>query len=111
MYGSAPPHPEVNRLMIQEGMRDESRLAWLTQKHVTPWYQSVGRIFHEAHALGVAPVMAPINFYYILTGAATLIFSNALEAKQLTGTDTQSEKQVTRHADALANLLFPEMKP
>jgi pyridoxal/pyridoxine/pyridoxamine kinase len=55
--------------------------------------------------------MDHLNFYYILTGAATLIFSNALEARQLTGVDSRSETQVTRHADVLANLLFPEIKP
>ena len=104
-------HPEVNRLMIQEGMRDEPRLGWLTSHHVKPWYKSVSRIFDEARALGVAPDMDHLNFYYILTGAATLIFSNALEARQLTGVDSRSETQVTRHADVLANLLFPEIKP
>ena len=104
-------YPEVNRLMIQEGMRDEPRLGWLTSHHVKPWYKSVSRIFDEARALGVAPDMDHLNFYYILTGAATLIFSNALEARQLTGVDSRSETQVTRHADVLANLLFPEIKP
>ena len=104
-------YPEVNRLMIQEGMRDDARLKWLVVQHVSPWYANVSRIFDEACALGVAPAMDRLNFYYVLTGAATLIFSNALEAQQLAGVDTRSKEQVARHADMLANLLFSEMKP
>ena len=100
--------PELNRLMIQEGMREEDRLQWLIEHAVGPWYQQVCRIYDEAKALGVAPQMDHVNFYYVLTGAATLIFSNQVEARLLTGIDPTTEDQVGQHADALANLIFPE---
>lgn len=100
-------HPEVNRLMIQEGMRDDWRLTWLIEHAVEPWYRQVCTAYDEAKALGVAPAMDYHNFYYILTGAATLMFSNAAEAKRLTGRNTLDEPEVSQHADALAALLFP----
>ncbi len=67
-------HPEINRLMIQEGMAHEWRLAWLLERSVRPWYEQARRIFNQAAKLGVAPKMDAHHFYYALTGAVTQIF-------------------------------------
>lgn len=101
-------HPEVNRLMIQEGMREDWRLKWLVEHAVRPWYHQVCDLFAEAKRLGVAPGMEEHTFYYILTGAATLVFSNAAEARLLTDKNTLDEDEVSHHADAVAAMLFPE---
>jgi AcrR family transcriptional regulator len=103
-------HPEVNRLMVREGMDNDWRLEWLVEHSVRRWYERVRQVFDQATALGVAPVMAYQHFYYILTGAAALIFSMAPEAKRLTGIDTYDESVVSAHADALAELLFPAVR-
>jgi hypothetical protein len=99
--------PEVNRLMIEEGMQDDWRLDWLVEHFVRPWYRRAQALFEEARSLGVAPDMAFAHFYYILTGAAALPFSMAPEARRLARIDTARETFVDAHADALANLLFP----
>ena len=52
--------------------------------------------------------MGYLHFYYILTGAAALIFSMAPEAERLAGVDPRTDPIVNAHADALADLLFPE---
>ena len=78
-------HPGLNRLMIQEGMARDWRLSWLLKRAVRPWYEQVCRVFNRAAQLGTAPKMDAHHFYYVLTGAATLIFSNAAEAAALSG--------------------------
>ncbi len=99
--------PEVNRLMIREGMEDDWRLDWLVENVVRPWYQRVQRVYEEARALNVAPAMEFPHFFYILIGAASLIFSQAPEVRRVAGLDPQAESAVAAHADALADLLFP----
>ena len=44
------------------------------------------------------------HFYYILTGAATLIFANAAEAEALSGRNPLDTASIEAHADALADL-------
>ena len=100
-------YPEVNRLMMREGMDDDWRLDWLVDHIVRPWYERVRALYAEARRLGAAPDMAYPHFYYILTGGAALLFSMAPEARRLADIDPQDDTVVTAHADALANLLFP----
>jgi AcrR family transcriptional regulator len=100
-------YPAVNRLMVQEGMHNDWRLEWLVEHFVAPWYARVRGLLEEARALGSAPHMDALHFYYILTGGAALIFAMAPEARRLSGIDPTSEAVVDAHADALAQLLFP----
>ena len=98
-------HPELNRLMIQEGMARDWRLSWLLKRAVRPWYEQVCRVFNRAAELGTAPKMDAHHFYYVLTGAATLIFSNAAEAAALSGENPLAPKAVDAHANAVADSL------
>lgn len=98
-------HPELNRLMIQEGMARDWRLNWLLKRAVRPWYEQVCRAFNRAAELGIAPKMDAHHFYYVLTGAATLIFSNAAEAAALSGENPLAPKAVDAHANAVADSL------
>jgi len=103
-------HPEVNRLMIEEGSQDDWRLNWLVEHFVRPWYKRVAALFEEARSMGLAPRMAFPHFYYILTGAAALPFSMAPEARRLARIDTMRDEFIDAHADALADLFFPGEK-
>ena len=102
--------PEANRLMIREGMDNDWRLEWLTEHIVRPWYERVRLLFEEARTLGAAPAMGFVHFYYILTGAGSLLFSMAPEAEHLAGIDPSSDAVINAHANALADLLFPEVQ-
>ena len=89
-------------------MDDDWRVEWLVEHAVGPWFERVRVLFETARAEGSAPAMDYLHFYYILTGAASLVFSMAPEAERLAGVDVQAEEVVSAHADALAELLFPE---
>lgn len=104
-------YPEVNRLMIREGMDDDWRLDWLVEHLVRPWYERLRTLFEEARRLGAAPDMDYPHFYYILISSAAMIFSMAPEARRLSGTDPLDSDVITAHADALADLLFPGDRP
>ena len=104
-------HPELNRLMIQEGMARDWRLSWLLKRAVRPWYEQVCRVFNRAAELGTAPKMDAHHFYYVLTGAATLIFSNAAEAAALSGENPLAPKAVDAYAIAVADSLTLTRRP
>ena len=104
-------HPELNRLMIQEGMARDWRLTWLLKRAVRPWYEQVCRVFNRAAELGTAPKMDAHHFYYALTGAATLIFSNAAEAAALSGENPLAPKAVDAHANAVVDSLTLTRRP
>jgi AcrR family transcriptional regulator len=99
--------PEVNRLMIREGIEDDWRLDWMIEHGSKPLYALAERLFDQAAAAGTAPDMPFAHFFYILIGGASLIFSMAPEAERLTGLDPTDEAVITRHADALAAVLSP----
>lgn len=100
-------YPDINRLMIREGLEDDWRLHWLVENIVRPWYQRVQAIFEEAQRLNAAPNMSFHHFYYVLIGAGALIFSMASESERLAGIDPLAESVISAHADALAELMFP----
>ena len=104
--GTQPPTPSWG-MMIREGMEDDWRLDWLVENVVRPWYQRVQGVYEEARALDLAPSMEFPHFFYILIGAASLIFSQAPEVRRVAGLNPQEESVVAAHADALAELLFP----
>ncbi len=45
--------------------------------------------------------------YYVMAGAASLIFAVAPECRRLTGLDPETEQAVDAHAEFVARLLVP----
>jgi AcrR family transcriptional regulator len=100
-------HPEVNRIMVQEGKHDDWRLAWIVERYVEPYYAATKTVYERAVAAGVAPPMDHLHFHYILTGGAALMFAMAPECRLLSGRDPNDQALVEAHADTLISLLLP----
>jgi TetR/AcrR family transcriptional regulator len=101
----AAAHPELFRLMVQEGKTAEARMQWLVDTHLTPIYQ---RFFRFGGSLGdgLDESLLP-HFYYVLAGAASLIFAVAPECRRLTGRDPETAQAVEAHARLVQQLLVP----
>ena len=104
-------YPEVNRLMVQEGIHGDWRMDWLVTHYVRPLYTRAEALFAQARAAGIAPAMDFPSFYYIAIGGSALLFTMAAEARRLAGVDATDEAVIAHHADALARLLFPGGTP
>ena len=102
--------PEANRLMIREGMDNDWRLEWLADHIVKPWYERLRSAFEEARSVGAVRDVPFVHFYYILTGAGSLLFSMAPEARRLAGIDPYDDDVVSNHAEVIADLLIPGTK-
>jgi AcrR family transcriptional regulator len=102
-------HPELFRLMVEEGKSAEERMQWLVDTHLQPLYDGLveGLVrFGESLGDGLAPALLP-HAYYVLAGAASLIFAVAPECRRLTGLDPETARAVETHADFVARMLVP----
>jgi len=101
----AARHPALFRLMVDEGKVADDRLTWLVETFLRPAYESfvaVGDIvgFGEDSTLAA-------HYFYLLAGAASLMFVVGPECKRLTGVDPDDPATVERHADLVARMLVP----
>lgn len=90
-------HPQVSRVIIQEGRHHSWRLEFLLENFVKPrirWIDeaSGGRL--NAHSL------------YILIGASTLVFDVAAECESLFGIDPTTDEFVRDHARQVCDMLL-----
>jgi TetR/AcrR family transcriptional regulator len=100
----AAAHPELFRLMVEEGKHPDERMVWLVETHIRPLFdafKSFGVMLH------VDAEMVP-NAFYALIGAASVIFAVAPECSQLTGQDPTTEDAIERHANFVARLMVPD---
>jgi AcrR family transcriptional regulator len=99
----AAAHPELFRLMVEEGKSGEARMRWLVETHLAPIYEvfaRAGGTLGPGTGAGLAP-----HLYYVLAGASSLIFAVAPECRTLTGLDPTTPEAVEAHAELVARLL------
>lgn len=98
-------HPELFRLMVDEGKNSEERMEWLVDTHLKPrldeFMAGAGSAFTE-----MEPALLP-HAYYLMAGAGSLIFAVAPECRRLTGLDPESPEAIETHADFVARLMIP----
>lgn len=102
----AAAHPELFRLMVDEGKNSDERMAWLVDTHLTPayaWFTPSG----DDPARAPADASMLPHAYYVMAGAGSLIFAVAPECRRLTGLDPATPTAVETHADFVARLLVP----
>jgi AcrR family transcriptional regulator len=103
-------HPELVRLMHDEGKRRGPRMRWLVDRHVRPYYEGTLAILRKSQARGLLPAHIDlVHFHYILVGAVGIFFHQAEECRRLTGVDPAEDAVIEAHADAVVHLfLGPE---
>ena len=99
-------HPEIMRIMFDEGRRDDWRLEWLIERFTRDFYQQVADLYGEGRARGVIPELGATRFYYLLLSSGA-IFAMAPECRRLSGEDPGEPAMVDAQAEAMAQLLAP----
>jgi len=102
----AAAHPELHRLMMQEGKHDGPRMQWLVDRHVRPLYEMSSGLIADAQRAGVVPNVPLVHLHYILIGAVAHLFVVAPECRRLTGRDPLRHAAIEAHADAISAVLF-----
>jgi TetR/AcrR family transcriptional regulator len=101
----AAAHPELFRLMVEEGKQSDARLRWLVDTHLKPFYAGFERLV-AAHSFGFDRAMLP-HAFYTLAGAGSMIFAIRPECRRLTGVDPAGKQVIEAHAEFVARLLVP----
>jgi len=101
----AAAHPELFRLMVDEGKNSERRMKWLVDTHLRPRYEQFMR--PRDTRIGKFDEALLPHAYYVMAGAGSLIFAVAPECRRLTGLDPETEQAVEAHAEFVARLLVP----
>jgi AcrR family transcriptional regulator len=100
----AAAHPELFRIMVDEGRVADDRMKWLVDAHLRPRFEAISRGLMEV--AGIDETLLP-HAFYALAGAASLMFAVAPECRRLTGLDPRSAQAIETHADYVARLLVP----
>ncbi len=97
-------HPELFRLMVDEGKSSDERMTWLIDTHMRPRFEAIERRL-EADGR-IDPALLP-HAFYAMVGAGSLIFAVAPECRRLTGLDPETRSAIETHAEFVARLLVP----
>ena len=100
----AAAHPELFRIMVDEGRVADERMKWLVDTHLRPRFDAISQGLLEV--AGIEEALVP-HAFYALAGVASLIFAVAPECRRLTGLDPRTAQAVEAHADYVARLLVP----
>lgn len=108
----AAAHPELHRLMTQEGTHDGPRLRWLVERHVRPLYALSTRLIEDAQRAGLVPAAPAAHLHYVLIGAVAHLFVVAPEYRLVSGSDALAPAAIEAHADTVSAVLFgPATEP
>lgn len=99
-------HPELNRMLVEEGTQDSWRIKWLVENHIRPLMQTIEGLVKTDLKLSDKEF---ISWYYMLLGGGAMIFSLAPEAKLLFDIETSSDDIVEQHANMLTDMLLLKM--
>jgi AcrR family transcriptional regulator len=98
-------HPELFRVMVEEGKHGDARMRWLVDTQLKPLYAGFVQLISGVALAGER--LNPAHVYYAMAGAASLIFAVAPECVRLTGLDPRSPEAIEAHADMLVRFLVP----
>lgn len=102
----AARRPELNRIMIHEGVAPSERLAWFVDERLRRRHEDLVHAWNALRADGVAADVDPDVLYHSVIGAASLLYANAPEA-ELLGIDPSDPALIERHAASLLALFLP----
>ncbi len=100
-------HPELNRLMIQEGKQASWRMEWMVDHYHRPAMLGLRTLVEEGLELTDDEF---VHWYYLFVSSGAMIFSLAPEAKLLFEVDVSEDALIDRHADMMVEFLMSRSK-
>jgi hypothetical protein len=79
----------------------------MTETHVRPFFDGILTAWETHRVAGIAAPIEGAVLYYVLIGAASLLYVNAPEVRLLTGRNPRNAEWILAHAEALVALLLP----
>jgi len=99
-------HPEVSRLVKNDGVTPGPRLTWLVENHIRPVYALWLEAVAEAKGEGVVKDIPDAYVVFAFIGAAHHFFDVAPLVTELTGTDPREPETAKDFADAIVEIFL-----
>jgi len=99
-------HPEHARLMMQESVHDNERLAWAAETFISLAAQRAGRFVRLLQREGLLPPGSVPALVYVIVGAAQLFYALAPEVRRVWGIDPADDKVSADHLEVLLAVLI-----
>ncbi len=96
-------HPELARLMSQEGRHRSWRIQYMVDNHIRSMVKQLRPPIVEALGFSEREFM---HWYYLLAGGSSLIFAQAPESELLFGEDVHADSVVDTHAEIMVTALL-----
>ncbi|MEM8917469.1 MAG: TetR family transcriptional regulator [Pseudomonadota bacterium] len=100
-------HPELNRLMVQEGKYHSWRTDYIIDAYMRQSTRALEEMV-ESHLSIDRETF--VHWYYFYIGAGAFAFSVSPEAKKLFKTDVSTKAFIDRHADMLVEFLMNQFE-
>jgi len=97
--------PRFHRIATFEGRTDNTRIRWLIETYMRPYYEFSTGLIRAAQAVGAARPGDPGPLHYAVIGLATQSFVFAHEYQATTGLDPFDPAQIERVADLACDFL------
>jgi TetR/AcrR family transcriptional regulator len=98
--------PDLNRIMIHEGMQSTPRLKWLAKTYMSQGYQAFNDAIEEAMQAGLVRRLPVHEVTNIIVGACALTFSIGALLQAVYGSAVDDPASVASMTDTLVTVLF-----
>jgi len=98
--------PDLNRILIHEGMQSTPRLKWLAKTYMSQGYQVFNDAIEEAMQAGLVRRLPVHEITNIIVGACALTFSIGALLQAVYGSAVDDPASVASMTDTLVTVLF-----
>jgi len=99
-------HPELPRLLANEGIAKTPRLTWLTDKHLRPLFAAWNTLLDQAKRAGLIKEIPNAFILFSFLGACYQLFDLAPLAEELYAFDPKQEANVQAFANSLVEIFL-----
>jgi AcrR family transcriptional regulator len=100
-------HPELNRIILSEAIRNGSRMQWMAENHLKIFIERSAEWMALAQEEGVYPRDVPVlNLVFIAMSVSQYLFLMAPFVENALGIDVFDDSQIDTHIDAVVSLLL-----
>lgn len=101
----AARRPELNRIMVHESGAPSERLDWLVTTYVQQRFDLVAALWEPLRRRREVIDVDGVTAFYLILGGGTLLYTNAPEARMLSGIEPTDPARIEAHAAALVAML------
>lgn len=101
----AARRPELNRIMVHESGSPSERLDWLVANYVQARFDHWAALWEPLRRRREVIDLESTTAFYLVLGGGTLLYTNAPEARLISGVEPIEPARIEAHATALIAML------